>query len=454
MRSATSELSTGRRHIHTGIIGVLMTWRTRSIPAMAVLVALALALAGCVASPDAWNGPRFVTGPLVSLTTVLWPPPLSLVGLEPGSRVVVHSEVAAEHDRWTSQATYTVPVSGSIDLNVARPQLAPFATADSAGLVWSLTGPQLAPDVAARLWTASVVSVHLAAYADGRALASTVLDLKGLATIVTPSVVLASQLMPAGADDVFSGPDSATGLYYGATVPKKRRSPAVIVFDDGAVGASEAYIAPLLSLFGAGVFVIPVSAAADGIHVASSSDATALSNVLDWLAARPDVDPGRIFVYGSSQSEQLALWAAAHFSRRIFGAFAAGGTTALLCGPPDGTAVVSDSTDQVRCVARSDVVDPFGVPDLRSLAGPVVLACARSDPVLPSACGWQDAVTRARGTHAGDVTIHAEGAGHQITVPPGLPLALPAPPEAQSTEQARVAFWNAVVHTLLRTARS
>ena len=422
--------------------------------AVALLLA-ALALAGCSSSPQRVQvGPHFVTAPLVYLSTVLWPPPLSLVGLTPGSRIQLEAHVDASGGRWESSATYTVPGTGIIDLNAVRPQLAPFGTPDSAGLIWSLQGPDLPPDAAARLWTESTIGVHIAAVDDGRVVASTVLDLAGLGATMTPIVVLADELGGTAANPSTAEDDSPAGLFYRARGPYRPRAPAVIVFDDDATGASEPYVAPLLALFGIGVFVVPVERAADQVHVTSTFTTAQIGAIIGWLEGRSDVDPKHLFVYGSSQSEQLALWTAAHFSSHIFGAFGAGGATALLCRSPEGVSTIFDASGQVPCERNSDSVDDVSVVPLGGIAGPIVLACTRSDEILPNACGWQDAAMRLRGSHADDVDIRSDAAAHAITVPPGLPLELPPVPGAQATERARVAFWNAVARILLRTARS
>jgi hypothetical protein len=190
------------------------------------------------------------------------------------------------------------------------------------------------------------------------------------------------------------------------------------------------------------------------VHVTSTFTVAQLGAIIGWVEHRPDVDPKHVFVYGSSQSEQLALWTASHFRSRIYGVFGAGGATALLCRSPEGVSTIFDVSGQVPCDRHSDAVDDFSVVPLAGIAGPVVLACTRSDEILPNACGWQDASMRLRGSHRDDVAISSDGAAHAITVPPGLPLELPPVPGAQPTERARVTFWNAVARVLLSTARS
>jgi hypothetical protein len=91
---------------------------------------------------------------------------------------------------------------------------------------------------------------------------------------------------------------------------------------------------------------------------------------------------------------------------------------------------------------------------LNEVRGPVVLGCGGRDEVLLNACRWLDAAADARGVRAGDGIVRASGAAHPITVPPGLPIDLADSKTAEATEQARIAFWNAVARVLLRAARS
>ena len=427
-----------------------MKWHARTV---AVALLGTLALAGCSSTPQRLQaGPHFVQGPLVQLSTVLLEPPLSLVGLIPGSRIQLEAHVDAPGGRWESTATYTAPGTGVIDLNTVRPQFAPFGSPDSAGLLWSLHGPDLPPEAAVRLWTKSIVGVHIAAIDDGRVVASTVLELYGPGLSASPTSVLADELGGTPANPSTAEDDSVVGLYYRPQFPYRPRAPAVIIFDDDATGASGPYVAPFLALLGNGVFVVPVERAADQVHITSTFTTAQIGAIIGWLDHRADVDPRHIFVYGSSQSEQLALWTAAHFSSLIYGAFGAGGTTALLCRSPEGVSTVFDKTGELPCERNSRPVDDFSVVSLAKLPGPVVLACTRADEVLPNACDWQDSVMRQRGKHASDADIRVDTAAHAITVPPGIPLELPPAPAAQATERARAAFWSVLVRTILKTA--
>ncbi|MDN4614288.1 acyl-CoA thioesterase/BAAT N-terminal domain-containing protein [Leifsonia sp. F6_8S_P_1B] len=438
---------------------------------VAVAVALGLtALAGCAPTDSGGFGPRFVTPPLIRYSSVLWPVPLQLVGAEPGSRLRLSASVTTDRGTWGSSATYTVPANGTLDLATARPQLAPFREPDSIGLYWSLRGPELSGRDLARQWMRETLPVRLTASAGDRVVAERTFRLQGLAADLRPRTVYTRDLVAAevqadGGDAAPGSPgstppvlprqtheDQPIGRYWGAATLERPVTPAVLMFDDTSPGASGSFVAPVLAQLGASVFVLPVTGDGDGVLLSSVVDAGTVDAVLDWLGQRADVDPRKLFVYGTGASEQLALWAANRFGSRFEGVFAAGGVPALVCTPSGASPVVEQGTDWPCRVAPAPVT-PASMFRLDHVPGAVVLACAEHDEVLPEACSWQQALATGRVSANGSTSLVADAA-HAITVPPGLPIALPEGALAQPTEQARIAFWDAVGRVVLRAARS
>lgn len=444
--------------------------RVGRMRAVGLLAASLISLAGCAApgSPGTSVGPHFVTPPLIHYTSVLWPVPLQLVGAEPGSRLRLVATMPTPQGEWSSGATYTVPASGVLDLASARPQLAAFSRPDSAGLFWSLQGPRLGIAQQIGLWAHSVAGVTIDAWQGARIVASRLFRLDGLGLASRPSAVFASDLVGAAksagdrapqlaASDPLSfgtRADATVGDFYSASSPERPRTPAVLVFDDDSMGASSDFIAPLLVEFGASVLVLPSGGAATGAQTVSVIDASAVSAALDWLASRPDIDRRDIFFYGTGQAEQFALWSAVRYRDRVAGAFGAGGSTTLLCLPDGNVSAAFEGGVGVPCQADAGVVRQAAVFALNEVRGPLVLGCGGRDEVLFNACRWLDAAVSARGARAGDSIVRASAAAHPISVPPGLPIDLGDPATAEATEQARIAFWNAVARILLTAATS
>lgn len=427
-------------------------------PVVACL-ALVAVLSGC-ASAAGEVGPRFVTPPLIRFSSVLWPVPLQLVGAQPGTRLRITASLTSARGTWTSGATYEVGGDGTIDFAHDRPQLAPFTRPDSAGLFWSLRGPSLGPDDLAQQWMRDTSPVTLTAADSDRVVARRTFRLEGLGAVSRASTVYTRDLSGGGGGSPppphETHEDEPVGAFWSAASIERPSGPAVLMFDDSSPGASSAFTAPVLSQFGASVFVVPVGSP-DGVHVSTVIDRGTVSAVLGWLDHRAGVDPRHIFVYGTGAAEQLAVWAATTFPRQLHGLFAGGGASSLLC--LDGSSASPVLAGSVGLPCERVPGPPTAPPSLREVAGPVVLTCGLDDAVYARACDDLRALAGTRRPQAGDRLLVQARAAHAVTVPPGLPIALPAAGVAsgadpQSTQGARIAFWNAVGQQLLQAVLS
>lgn len=433
----------------------------RAAVATAVVAGLALvaALSGC-ATVEGQVGPRFVTPPLIRFSSVLWPVPLQLIGAQPGTRLRITASLTSARGTWTSGATYDVRGDGTIDFARDRPQLAPFTQPDSAALFWSLRGPSLGPVDLARQWMHDTSPVTLTAADGDRVVARRTFRLQGLGTASRSATVYTHDLAPEGVGRQppphETHEDEPVGTFWSAASIERPTGPAVLMFDDPSPGASSAFTAPVLSQFGASVFVIPISSP-DGVHISTVIDSGTVSAVLDWLDHRIGVDNRHIFVYGTGAAEQLAVWAATTFQKRLHGLFAGGGASSLLCLAGSSASPVFAGSVGLSC--EREPGPATAPPSLQQVAGPVVLSCGRDDAVFPRACDELRALARTRVPRAGDELLIQARAAHAVTVPPGLPVALPigggaSGANAQSTQGARIAFWDAVGQQLLRAVLS
>lgn len=436
----------------------------RTAVATAVVVGLALvaALSGC-ATVEGPAGPRFVTPPLIRFSSVLWPVPLQLVGAQPGTRLRITASLTSSRGTWTSAATYDVGGDGTIDFAHDRPQLAPFTQPDSAGLFWSLRGPSLGPVDLARQWMHDTSPVTLTASDGNRVVARRTFRLQGLGASARSDTVYTHDLVPSG-DGSRPAPretheDEPLGTFWNAASIERPTGPAVLMFDDPAPGASSAFTAPVLAQFGASVFVVPVGSP-DGVHVSNVIDSGTVSAVLEWMHHRAGVDPRHIFVYGTGAAEQLAVWAATAFPKQLHGLFAGGGASSLLC--LEGSSASPVFAESVGLPCEREPGPRLPPPSLPEVTGPVVLICGEDDGVFARACDDLRALARTRTPRAGDQLLVEARAAHAVTVPPGLPIALPTGggsgamegADAQATQGARIAFWNAVGQQLLRAVLS
>lgn len=433
--------------------------RTALVTAVVAGLALVAALSGC-AEAAAPTGPRFVTPPLIRFSSVLWPVPLQLIGAQPGARLRITASLTSSRGTWTSGATYDVGGDGTIDFTHDRPQLAPFTQPDSAGLFWSLRGPSLGPEALVQQWMRDTSPVTLTASDGDRIVARRTFELQGLASTSHTAAVYTHDLAPEGVGSQQlpheTHEDEQVGTFWSAASVERPTGPAVLMFDDPSPGASSAFTAPVLSQFGASVFVIPVSSP-DGVHVSTVIDSGTVAAVLDWLDHRTGIDARYVFAFGTGAAEQLAVWAAAMFPRQLHGLFAGGGASALLCLAGSSASPVFAGSVGLPC--EREPGPATAPPSIQGVAGPVVLACGRDDEVFPPACDDLRSLAHTRALRAGDQLLVRSGAAHAVTVPPGLPIALPSArgpsgADAESTQAARIAFWNAVGQQLLRAVLS
>ncbi|KRC52083.1 hypothetical protein ASE16_03235 [Leifsonia sp. Root227] len=428
-----------------------MRARRPRVPLMVAAVVLSVAaLAGCGGPPRS-IGPRFTVDLLHS--GVSDPVILSVVGLQPGGDAVLSATAHTASGVWSAKAVYAVPPNGVIDLWKAKPLLAPYAAADPAALLWSMSGPSLSQSALEQTWAGGDVDIRLAAQQDGREVASQVVHRTGYRSASSTRDIFARDLL-SGTDreediggTVF---DRRIGTYVAPDPPTEQSRPAVIVIDGDDGGASGAFVAGQLAANGFPAFVLPSFGPTGQIPGSSALSVESFDTARTWLAEQTEVDASRIFVWGSWRAAPLALWFAAAEPYAVYGAIAASGPTALLCTASGGASPLTSDGDPVPC--ESQVRTIADTPSLRldRIPGPVVLACGTKDEILSNACDWMTAGEQARGVRADDQFLRAVGSGHTISTPPIVPVGLSdlAPTLAQATERARSAFWVAALSAL------
>ncbi|WP_345763707.1 acyl-CoA thioesterase/bile acid-CoA:amino acid N-acyltransferase family protein [Diaminobutyricibacter sp. McL0608] len=418
----------------------------RKVVAFAAAMMLGAVLSACTADAGT-PGTRFVIGQLNAITTD--PVTISLVGLQPGLDVTVAATVAKAGQHWRSRAIYPVPPSGAVDLGAARPSLAPYPAADASGLLWSLEGPPQTQAQLEHLWAGGDIDIELMASEGGHVVATTKIHRPGLAGFATVTPVFAGDVIRNAMGKPMGGTayDLRIGTFYRPAALETGRKPAVVLIDGDDGGSSAPFIAGQLALAGFPTFVLPAFGPEGQIPGSSALSVESFDAGLSWLRSQPNIDPQRIFTFGSWRASPLALWLASNEPQRIYGAIGASGATALLCTSESGTAIITHDGVGVPCEDPGRTIADMSLIRLDRIPGPVLLACGETDETLGNACSWLGAGVSVRGSRPGDEFIRAPGAGHEITVPPMLPIGLAGldPKTAQATESARVAFWSGVV---------
>lgn len=409
--------------------------RRRSVAALGVAGVVAGLLGGCT-PPGATIGPHFVISRDPSES---WQPvDIRIEALVPGQRVTVSADVVPS-GAWSSRVTYSVPADGVVDLATAVPQLAPFTKPDAMGLLWSLAneGGASADDIA---WGEASVTVELTASVDGRVVATDALHRIGDAE---------NAPVRAAFDDPF------LNNFYEPTTVSIGLRPAVLVFDSVEDGTRTGAIAAgQIAALGYPALDLTLSTTASGPAGATTLQAERFVAAINWLRTQPGVDADRVFVFGASRATQFALWTAVSYPDLVYGAIAPSGTTGVVCTSPVPAPSITIHGAWVPCVTGTREVTASSVLALGDITGPVILACGGQDEVMTNACAWMTAGERARGNQVGDTFLRATGSTHALYLPPYTPLALPPSPAAQATEDARMAFWNAVERTLKAASRT
>jgi dienelactone hydrolase len=403
---------------------------THLLAALAAVLLSVTVVSGCATAPGR-IGPRFLVDDNPSAA---WAPVhIRMRSLPPGQLVTVTATVT-EGSVWSSRAVYAVPADGQVDLQTQAPVEAPFTGADGMGLFWSLSNASGAQATSADTWGESSVEVDLEASIGARTVARTALHRIGLGATVKSRAVF---------------DDGVTGSLFEPPVRASGLKPAVIVFDNTDNGLSTGgLIASQLAALGYPTLALSTYGSAGQLNPARTFAAETFLSAVSWLRSQPGVDRDRIFTFGSSRGAQLALWAAVAFPNLVYGAIAPAGTTGLICNSPTPSPAVTLGGSWLPCAAATTDLSPAAVLPLGDIEGPVVLGCAGRDEQLDNGCAWLAAGRKARGEHVGDAFVVAPDATHVFYVPPYTPLYLAASPQAQATEDARLALWKAITAAL------
>lgn len=233
------------------------------------------------------------------------PVAVRLTGVAPGQAVEISAERRFGRPQpmiWRSSAAFTADAQGRIDLATSPAANGTYQGVDAAGLFWSMT--PTATDAPAD-WRSG--EVRLTASVDGQ-------------VVATGATRLIGALATVEAEDIPGFP--AARLYH---LPGGEPRPVIVVLHgaDGGTGASERFGRKLASL-GYAVVGLPYYSADWGAYgppkeipglPGSFIDIRIdqIAELRDWLRTRPDVDAGRIALFGGSKGAEFALIAASKY---------------------------------------------------------------------------------------------------------------------------------------------
>jgi dienelactone hydrolase len=218
------------------------------------------------------------------------------------------SATDADGAAWRSEATFRADRRGVVDVARRAPSAGTYAGVEPMGLFWSMRRD--GPPAAARAGIqdlllppegpmfarkpAGAVEVRLEAIADGAVIASAVATRQWTLPEVKVTEV---------------GEDGLVGRLY---EPPGDRRAAILVLS-GSNGGIQASHAPMLAAQGYVVFSLAYFRAPGLPKDLVEIPLEYLQRGMDWLRARPSVDPERLAVFGLSRGAELALLLGAHY---------------------------------------------------------------------------------------------------------------------------------------------
>lgn len=261
-----------------------------------VTAALALALAAAPAAAQSLSAPaQVIFGE---------PIPVLADGLAPGTQAVLRVErVNRFGDAARSETRFRADVAGRIDPATQGPTAGAYTGVDPAGPFWSMAPVKDAPSDVAQ------GTVRVTLLVDGKPLASAVTrQLPGDPAVRAEPVAAFAGAM------LYRPPVTAAAA---------RRLPVVIVLGGSEGGSSAGRgIGPWLATHGYAALALPYYSPGWGDWKPEIPSLPAdfadipvdrLAAVRDWIAGRPDLDAGRIGLYGVSKGGEFAILAASRF---------------------------------------------------------------------------------------------------------------------------------------------
>jgi pimeloyl-ACP methyl ester carboxylesterase len=228
----------------------------------------------------------------VPAPSMLWTDPFDvrITGLEPGAQVTV----GARFTGWGSSAVFQSDAEGTVDLATAVPVSGSYAGADADGIVWSMTASSSSSDPPNDPYGLRItVEVGGATVASGEQ-----------ERIATVPGVSCSNVSAQGLVGYYCAP--ASGPRYGG----------IVTFggSEGGLTTGAMYASYLASIgyptLGLAYFSAP-GVPTNLVNIPLEYFDTAMT----WLAARPEVAPGKLAVLGGSRGGELALLLGATFPK-------------------------------------------------------------------------------------------------------------------------------------------
>jgi dienelactone hydrolase len=327
--------------------------------------------------------------------------------------------------RWRAMTAAAAGRAGAIELD--------------ARLLWSMK-----PDDGARAifeWGTTATTFNLQVTAGGR----------------TTSRSFRRSLSPADVETTHLGL-AADGFVANYVIPKgSTHLPAVLVLGGAEGGLPGAFAAPILAGRGVAVLDLAYFKAPGLPQQLNRIPLEYFAKALEWLAGRPEVDSGRLYVWGASRGSEAALLLGSNFPKLVHGVIALVPSDVALCSYPtcDGPAWTLGGRPLPFTRLFDNPFppdDPAAVIQVERIHGGLLLDCGGRDQVWVSCTFAQAIVQRldsAKWPYRHELYEYPD-AGHGVASPvPYEPSSFPtAPDDATADEAARADLWPRILNFL------
>lgn len=383
-------------------------------------------LAGCTSIGVPGDSPVIVEADTPALRDA--DPTIVVRHLEPGSEVTLSAAANGQYSTWRSEATFQADEHGVVRVSEQAPIAGDYEGVDGAGLVWSLTPENGAPDP----WSIEGFTVRLRAYRGDRTLARGRLDRRRVDPGVRQQWVV---------------DEDVVGFYAEPDTQDPR--PGVIVLH-GSSGKPLTHHAEMFASHGFPALALQYFGQPAGIpaHL-EAVPRSYFDGAAAWLRSRPAVRDGPLGVYGFSRGGEAALFLAAYadWVGAVVGDVPSGIAWQGLRrdgekGSGSAWAVDGEPVPHVSFEGCSPELTPAGLRrdaafyecgladadaatieaatfPIERFDGPIFLRSGAQDGVWPSARLAEFAVERLADAGTGARIVHRsyEDAGHDIPIP-------------------------------------
>jgi dienelactone hydrolase len=331
-------------------------------------------------------------------------------GVAPDSQVTIHAELTdGGGHTWAAQADFVADSTGAVDTSKQAPLKGSYRTVSPLGLVWSMRPTEFDVHVysAPHDFAPQLIQFHL--LQNGKELASAQLTQLAISPDVTQVHV--------------------DGVIHGVLfVPGAQGKHAAVLVVGGSEGGFPGRKAAWLASHGYVAFALCYFRCEGAPKNLERIPLEYFGQALAWMMERPEVDPARLAVMGTSRGGELALQLGSMYPpiKAVVAYVPANVRYPSCCEDPTqpawtwhGAPIGFISMGEVRSTNRNSADTFHAQIAVEGTKGPILMIGAESDGIWPSAEMVRAAANRLRQNHFAHpvVALIYPNAGHRAGLP-------------------------------------